>query len=177
MEKRILFSGFGGQGVLFLAKYMAHIGLEQGLNVSWMPSYGPEMRGGSCRCGVILSDNPIGNPVVVQPDILVAMNIPSLLNFAQTVKPGGTLLYDASIITQTCEREDITIRPVNATQMAEENGLKGLANMIMAGAVLSELGDADEDTIKKAMRKTVPERKREMFEANVKAVSMGMGAV
>jgi 2-oxoglutarate ferredoxin oxidoreductase subunit gamma len=174
METRILIAGFGGQGILFFAKYLAYIGLEMGKHVSWMPSYGPEMRGGAAQCGVILSDTAIGNPVVKEPDILVAMNLPSFLAFRDKVVPGGTLFYDSSLISQQCDRKNVAIRPIAATRLVEENGLKGFANMLLAGAVLSVLPEIDAGVAESAMRKTVPERKKDMFEANMKAVHLGL---
>ncbi|MCL1806329.1 MAG: 2-oxoacid:acceptor oxidoreductase family protein [Oscillospiraceae bacterium] len=177
METRILIAGFGGQGILFFAKYLAYIGMEKGLQVSWMPSYGPEMRGGAAQCGVVLSDNVIGNPVVGEPDIFTAMNLPSFAAFENRVKPGGTMFVDSSLISKECSRKDITVRGIPATQMAEEHGLKGLANMIMAGAVLSKLPDISQDVIEAAMRETIPERKKEMFANNMKAVALGLAAI
>ena len=174
METRISIAGFGGQGILFLGKYLTYIGMEKGLQVSWMPSYGPEMRGGTAQCGVTWSDAPIGSPLVSKPDILAVMNLPSFLAFEGKVRPGGTLFYDSSLISAECERGDVAVRAVPATQMAEENGLKGLANMVMAGAVLSALPDIDGDLIAAAMKKTVPERKKEMFDANMRAVMLGL---
>ena len=174
METRILLAGFGGQGILFMGKYLAYIGLEKGQQISWLPSYGPEMRGGTAQCGVVLSDAAIGSPLVSEPDILAAMNLPSFLAFENKVKPGGTMLYDSTFISQTCGRDDITVRALPATKMAEDNGLKGLANMIMAGAVLSLLPGVEEDLIAAAMKKTVPERKIEMVQNNIRAVLLGL---
>ncbi|MCL2004306.1 MAG: 2-oxoacid:acceptor oxidoreductase family protein [Oscillospiraceae bacterium] len=174
MEKRILIAGFGGQGVLFFGKYLAHIGMEKDLHVSWLPSYGPEMRGGTAQCGVVLSDAPIGSPLVVEPDILAALNLPSFLAFESKVKAGGTMIYDSTLISQAPSREDITVRGIPATRLAEDNGLKGLAGMILAGAVLSALPDIDQNVIAAAMRDNIPERKMDMFDANMKAIEMGM---
>ncbi|MDR0293689.1 MAG: 2-oxoacid:acceptor oxidoreductase family protein [Oscillospiraceae bacterium] len=173
METRILIAGFGGQGILFMGKYIAYIGMSLGRQVSWLPSYGPEMRGGTAQCGVILSDTAIGSPVVTEPDILAALNLPSFLAFTGSVRPGGTLFYDSSLITQPCGRGDITAHALPAARAAEENGLKGLANMVMAGALLSALPGAGGDVTEAAMRKTVPERKKEMFDANMRAVALG----
>ena len=174
MEIRISVAGFGGQGILFLGKYLAYIGMEKGRQVSWMPSYGPEMRGGTAQCGVILSDAAIGSPLVSEPDILAVMNLPSFVAFEQKVKSGGTLFYDSSLISAECKRGDIAARAIPATRMAEENDLKGLANMVMGGAILSALPEINENLIAAAMKKTVPERKKEMFEANMRAVMLGL---
>lgn len=175
METRILIAGFGGQGILFLGKYLSYIGMTQDKQVSWLPSYGPEMRGGTAQCGVILSDVPIGSPLVTEPDILAAMNLPSLLTFEKAIKPGGRLYYDSSLVTRPDNgRGDITVYAIPATQVAEDNGLLGLANMVTAGAILGALPGVDDSIIEAAMRKTVPERKKEMFEANMRAVKLGL---
>ncbi|MDR0325519.1 MAG: 2-oxoacid:acceptor oxidoreductase family protein [Oscillospiraceae bacterium] len=174
METRVLIAGFGGQGILFFGKYIAYIGMEKEQQVSWLPSYGPEMRGGTAQCSVILSDTAIGSPVIPEADILVAMNLPSFLAFESRVKPGGTMFYDSYLITQAHRRGDLTYRGLPATKMAEENGLKGLTNMVMAGAALSVLPGVDEEVITAAMKKTIPERKKEMFESNMRAVMLGL---
>jgi 2-oxoglutarate ferredoxin oxidoreductase subunit gamma len=174
MQKLIKISGFGGQGVLFLGKFLAHIGMEKGLHVSWLPSYGPEMRGGTAQCGVVLSDTPIGSPLVVEPDILVALNLPSVLAFKDKVKPGGVMLYDSTIVTQDPARGDITVRGIPATQIAEDNGLQGLAGMVLAGAMIALLPDVGKDIISAAMEDNIPERRKEMFDANMKAINLGL---
>jgi 2-oxoglutarate ferredoxin oxidoreductase subunit gamma len=174
MEKRILISGFGGQGVLFFGKYLAHIGMEKGINVSWLPSYGPEMRGGTAQCFVVLSDSPIGSPLVPEADIVVALNLPSFLAFEKRVKPGGTMLYDATLVTQTPARTDITVKAIPATQMAEDNGLPGLAGMVLAGAVLSLLSDVDREIMIKAMEDNIPDRRKDMLDVNIKAIELGL---
>jgi 2-oxoglutarate ferredoxin oxidoreductase subunit gamma len=174
MEKLVKISGFGGQGVLFLGKFIAHVGMEKGLFVSWLPSYGPEMRGGTAQCGVILSDTPIGSPLVVEPDILLALNLPSVLAFEDKVKPGGVMLYDSTIVSQAPTRTDITVRGIPATQMAEDNGLKGLAGVILAGAALSLLPDVESEIISKAMGDNITARKKDMFDANMKAINLGL---
>ena len=173
-QTTIIVSGFGGQGSLFCGKFLACIGMEKGQEVSWLPSYGPEMRGGTARCGVVLSDTSIGSPLVTQPDILVAMNLPSFLAFEKDVKPGGTMFYDSSLLTQPHSRTDITYRAVPASQMAVDNGLQGLAGMILAGGVLSLLPGVNESVIKAAMEQTVSEKKKELFESNIKAINLGM---
>lgn len=174
MEKRILIAGFGGQGVLFFGKYLAHIGMEKGMNVSWLPSYGPEMRGGTAQCYVVLSDTPIGSPLVPEADVVVALNLPSFLAFESRVKPGGTMLYDSTLISQSPTRTDITVKAVPATQIAEDNGLPGLAGMVLAGAVLALLPDVSREIITTAMEDNIPERRKDMFDANMKAVMLGL---
>lgn len=172
MNVKILVSGFGGQGVLFSGKFLAYAGLEAGGEVSWLPSYGPEMRGGTARCGIIVSNGSIGSPIVDNPDILVALNLPSLDKFENSVTPGGHILYDSSQIVR--EMNGGNVHAIPAAKLAEENDLNGLANMIMTGGVLSCLEGINEDIILAAMKKTVPERKLNLFNANMRAIQLGM---
>ena len=174
LNAKILLAGFGGQGVLFAGKFFANIGLFSGREVSWLPSYGPEMRGGTANCGVILSESPVGSPIVTKPDILVALNMPSLDKFEHTVVPGGHIFIDNSLVEPAAARDGVTAHALPAAKLAEENGLQGLANMIMAGGVLAVLGATDAGIIESAMKKTVPERKKALFEANMRAVGMGL---
>ena len=169
----VLFAGFGGQGILFAGKVMAYAGLFDGKELSWLPSYGPEMRGGTCNCSVVLSDEPIGSPLVTAPDVLVAMNLPSLEKFIDAVVPGGSVFLDSSIIDKKVERTDINVYYVPATKLAEENSLKGLANIILLGKVLKESCFADDEAVEKGIRKCVPARKAEMVDFNLKAVEIG----
>ena len=175
MTTQLLFAGFGGQGLLFSGKFMAYAGLLDGLQVSWLPSYGPEMKGGTANCSVILSDTPIGSPVVLEPDILVAMNLPSFSRFAPLVKAGGLLIADSSMFSETCDRDDIQAWYLPATQMASDEGLNGLANMILMGKLLKETNLIKPETVKAAMNKTVPPRKTALLEGNLRAIEMGLG--
>ena len=128
-----LFAGFGGQGILFSGKFLAYKGLMDGKNVSWLPSYGPEMRGGTASCGIIVSDGAVGSPIVAKPDILVAMNLPSLDRYEDAVKQGGMIFYDSSLIGREVERKDVRAFPIPATKMAMDAGIPTLANMIIVG--------------------------------------------
>ena len=132
-DLNIVFAGFGGQGILFAGKVVAYAGLIEGRELSWLPSYGPEMRGGTANCSICLSDEPIGSPLVTNPNVLIAMNRPSLDKFVNEVEPGGTILLDSSLIDERVERDDVTVFYVPASKLAEENGLKGLANIILVG--------------------------------------------
>ena len=169
----VLFAGFGGQGILFAGKVMAYAGLFDGKELSWLPSYGPEMRGGTCNCSVCLSDQAIGSPLVVNPDVLVAMNLPSLDKFVDAVVPGGSIFLDSSIIDKKVERDDINVYYVPATKLAEENGIKGLANIVLLGKMLKELGFASDESIEKSVRKCVPAKKAAMVDFNLKAIEIG----
>lgn len=171
-----LLAGFGGQGILFAGKVMAYAGLMDNHEISWLPSYGPEMRGGTANCSVVISDKAIGSPLVVKPDVLIAMNLPSLEKFENDVVPGGTILVDSSIIDKKVERTDVNVYYVPATKLAEENGLKGLANIVLVGKLLKETGFASTDAVDKAINKCVPAKKAAMVESNKTAVKVGMEA-
>lgn len=173
-EIRVVFAGFGGQGLLFAGKVVAYAGLIDDREVSWLPSYGPEMRGGTANCSVTISDEPIGSPLVVTPNVLVAMNQPSLLKFENDIEPGGIALIDTSLITRVPERDDITVFLQPATELAEEAGLKGLANIVMVGKMLKETNFCTLETMEAAIRKAVPAKKAAMVENNLKALQLGM---
>lgn len=170
----ILLAGFGGQGVLFAGKLIAYAGLIEGRELSWLPSYGPEMRGGTANCSVCLSDEPIGSPLVVEPDVLVAMNQPSLDKFIGSVVPGGKVIVDSTMCSRIPDRDDVAIYPVPATQLAEEAGLEGLANVILVGKMLREIGFCDPRALDEAIEKSVPPRKAHLIAKNRKAFEIGM---
>jgi 2-oxoglutarate ferredoxin oxidoreductase subunit gamma len=170
---RILIAGFGGQGVLFLGKLIAHAGVLLGKHVTWLPSYGPEMRGGTANCAVILSDEPIGSPMVSEPDVLIAMNLPSLTAYQPRVRTGGEIFYDASLIHEAPEREDVRLRALPATKLASDAGLEGLANMILLGALLSDCLPLNETEILHTLEQTVPRHKAHLIEANRHAIAIG----
>lgn len=169
----MVFAGFGGQGVLFAGKVVAYAGLIEGRELSWLPSYGPEMRGGTANCSVCLSDEAIGSPLVTNPNVLVAMNRPSLDKFVNDVEPGGVILLDSSLIDVQVERDDVTVCYVPASKLAEENGLKGLANIILVGKLFEEVGFCAEETLDKALQKCIPARKADMLGFNRKAIELG----
>ncbi len=170
---RILIAGFGGQGVLFLGKLIAHAGVLLGKHVTWLPSYGPEMRGGTANCAVILSDEPIGSPMVSEPDVLIAMNLPSLTAYQPRVRTGGEIFYDATLIHEAPEREDVRLRALPATKLASDAGLEGLANMILLGALLSDCLRLNETEISHTLEQTVPRHKAHLIEANRHAIAIG----
>ena len=157
-DLNIVFAGFGGQGILFAGKVVAYAGLIEGRELSWLPSYGPEMRGGTANCSICLSDEPIGSPLVTNPNVPIAMNRPSLDKFVNEVEPGGTILLDSSLIDERVERDDVTVFYVPASKLAEENGLKGLANIILVGKLRKELAFCTEETLDKALQKCIPAR-------------------
>lgn len=173
MNKQILIAGFGGQGILFSGKFLAYEGLLEEKEVSWLPSYGPEMRGGTANCSIILSDDPIGSPIVLNPDILIAMNLPSLDKYESETVSGGQIFVDSSLIDKKVEREDVEVYYIPATRMASEEGLSGLANMIMIGYFIKKTGIIPYENIRKTMEKVVPAKKMDLLDLNIKAVELG----
>ncbi|HAE15204.1 MAG TPA: 2-oxoacid:ferredoxin oxidoreductase subunit gamma [Erysipelotrichaceae bacterium] len=173
----IVIAGFGGQGLLFTGKVLAYAGLLEGRELSWLPSYGPEMRGGTANCNVILSDTPVGSPIVQHPNVLMVMNAPSLDKYEADVAPGGTIFVDSSLIERKVNRDDVTVYYIPATRMAAEAGLSGLANMILLGAMIRTTGCISEDTLPDALHKVIPERKAHLFDANMKAIEAGRAEV
>ena len=172
-----VFAGFGGQGILFTGKVVAYTGLVDDREVSWLPSYGPEMRGGTANCSVCLSNTPIGSPLVLQPDAIVVMNNPSYDKFIDTVVPGGVAVVDSSLVDRKCAREDITVVYIPATKLAQENGIAKLANLIMLGGRLKATEFTSLESVKAAVEKCVPPTKQELIELNMKAITIGEGYV
>lgn len=175
-EVHILLAGFGGQGTLFGGKLISYAGLIDGREVSWMPSYGPEMRGGTANCSVILSEEPIGSPLVTEPDVLIAMNQPSYDKFVTAVKPGGIVVADTSMIQEFAGREDIREFAIPATTIAEEAGLKGMGNVVMIGRLFAAEPFCDADTLDAALVKCVPPKKAALLDKNRQAIQLGMNA-
>ena len=173
MTHQFLIAGFGGQGLLFAGKFMVNKGMLEGKEVTWLPSYGPEMRGGTANCSVIISDEPVGSPIVDHPDVLMVMNRPSLDKYESAVQPGGMIFVDSTLIDRRVERTDVTTFYVPATAMASESGITTLANMILTGKILKELGQFDMADVENALRKVVSARHPEMYEVNLKALTMG----
>ena len=170
---QILFAGFGGQGILFSGKFLAYKGLMEDLQVSWLPSYGPEMRGGTANCNVILSDTPVGSPIITAPDVLVAMNLPSLQKYVDTVVPGGQIYVDSALIDVKVERSDVEVFYIPATQMAKDANIATLANMIIIGHLLENHPELDFTGTDAVVNKLVPPKKAALIELNMKALELG----
>ena len=170
---KILIAGFGGQGILFSGKALAFTGLKFGKEVSWLPSYGPEMRGGTANCSITLSDAPIGSPIVDKPDLLIAMNLPSLEKYLYETENGGYIVYDSSLISKDVAREGVEITGIPATKLANDNGLTGLANIIILGKALKQTNVLTLEQIKTCLAQMVPAKKAELLEKNLKAIEIG----
>ena len=170
---KILIAGFGGQGILFTGKALAYTGLKAGMEVSWLPSYGPEMRGGTANCAVTLSDEPIGSPIIEKPDVLIAMNLPSLEKYFYETEKGGYIIFDSSLISKQDVRDDVVTIGIPATKLASDNGLNGLANMIILGKVIKETNVLTLEQIKNSLSQMVPAKKAELLEKNIKAIELG----
>lgn len=177
MKEEILIAGFGGQGVLSMGKILAYSGVMQGDEVSWMPSYGPEMRGGTANVTVILSKERISSPVIQHYDTIIVLNQQSLDKFEQSVKPGGLLLYDPNGITHAPTRTDIKIHKVDATAQAAKIGNAKVFNMIVLGAYLKLKPIVTIENVIKGLKKSLPERAHSMIPANEEAIRLGMDVV
>ena len=173
MLTQILIAGFGGQGVLFAGKFLAYKGLMEGKEVSWLPSYGPEMRGGTANCSVILSDDPVGSPIVAEPDVLVAMNLPSFEKYEKAVVSGGMMVVDSTLLSARTERTDVEAYYIPATKMANEAGIPTLANMIMMGQLIRRCSAITFDNMRESLSKVVSAKHADLLEVNLKALEAG----
>ena len=174
---RFISAGFGGQGVLFIGKVAANAAMLDNMHVAWLPSYGPEMRGGTANCSVCISEKEINSPIVSHPDVLIALNNPSLEKFKDSVKSGGLIICDKDIVTLTSGRDDVEEIGAYATELAEQNGVKGLSNMIILGMLYAKTKFCSENALFEAIKICTPKRKAEMLELNYKAVKLGMSLV
>ncbi len=178
MEKSFVFAGFGGQGVILAGKILSQAGADYGLHVTWLPSYGAEMRGGTANCTVVLSDEPIGSPVVDSPTVLVAMNLPSLNRFEKTVAEGGTILVNSSLIARPTERNDVRVLNVPANDIAVSLGNPQAANMVALSAVIKATGIIPLELIKSVMAKMLGHKgSANVIAVNQQALDAGYNAV
>lgn len=173
MTEEIIIAGFGGQGVLSMGKILAYSGIMQNKEVSWMPSYGPEMRGGTSNVTVIISDERISSPVLSVFDTAIILNQQSMDKFEKSVKPGGMLIYDPNGITRHPERKDINIYQIAATDKATEIGISKLFNMIVLGGFLKYKPIIQEEFMRKGLEKSLPERHHKLIPENLKAIAIG----
>lgn len=173
MTNKILIAGFGGQGILFAGKVLAYKGLVEGKQLSWLPSYGPEMRGGTANCNVIISDEPVGSPIVDDPSVLIVMNLPSLDKYENAAEKGAKIFVDSTLISRKVERDDVDVYYIPATKMAQDAGIPTLANMIMLGKVIKETGVVSFDGMSDALKKVVSARKANLIDVNLNAIKAG----
>ena len=173
MTYETIFAGFGGQGILFSGKVIAYAGMIENKNVSHLPSYGPEMRGGTANCHVIVSDDPVASPIIINPSSLVVMNGPSFDKFEDAVVPDGKIFIDSTLISRESKRDDVEVFRIPATQTAMDMGIAKLANMIMVGKLVKETGMFTWEELKQAITKIVPTSKAAMLENNIKALERG----
>lgn len=173
MTNEIIIAGFGGQGILFAGKILAYGGMIAEKEVSWLPSYGPEMRGGTANCNVIISDEPVSSPVSPNPDVVIVMNKPSLDKFEDTVKKDGKVFIDSTLIDRKVKRNDLNCYYIPATQIANDIGAPKLANMVMLGKVIKEAGVLPLEIVLSAIEKSVPPSKKQLIEVNNNAIMKG----
>jgi len=170
MQQEIIFAGFGGQGILSMGKFLAYAGMEQDLNVSWLPSYGAEMRGGTANCSVILSSKRIGSPIVDHATSVVVMNSPSMVKFEDSVVKGGVLIMDSDLVDREVSRSDIEIIKIPAQSIAVEIGAVAIANMVLLGALVKKTGIVSMDAILQSLK---DHGKEKFYEMNKRALEAG----
>lgn len=173
-QTEIIISGFGGQGIQAAGKLIAYSGMLEGKFVSCLPSYGPEMRGGTSNCHVIVSENPVGSPIINNATALLAMNRPSLDKFEKAVVPGGIILVDSSLVDRSVERNDVKAFQIPATQIASDMGNLAFANIIMLGKLLHETGVVSSEYFEKGLKKVLPPKKHYLIPEEMKALELGM---
>ena len=177
MTNEIMIAGFGGQGVMAIGKTLAEAGMKENKDVCWLPSYGPEMRGGTANCSVVLTDDAIVSPIVLEPTELIAMNLPSLLKFEPTVKAGGTIFVNSSIIAEKVTRTDVKAVYVPCLEIAQELGNLKVANMVMLGAYIQAMGNLKVETIKEMLVHMFTGPKAKLVDLNIEALARGAACV
>jgi 2-oxoglutarate ferredoxin oxidoreductase subunit gamma len=173
VQTEIVIAGFGGQGVLFAGELLAHAGMSAGQHVTWFPSYGPEMRGGTANCTVIISDDEIGSPVVRYPKAALVMNLPSLDKYETRLIDDGVIIVNSSLVNRTIQRKDIKGVYIPASEIAEKIAERRLTNMVMLGAFLAHMPIISVDQVKQSIEEEIPERHRRLLAANLQAISEG----
>ena len=176
MQEKDIFAGFGGQGVLLMGQLLALAAMNEGRNVAWLPSYGPEMRGGTANCSVTISDKPVASPIVNHPTSLIAMNRPSLDKFEDAIIPGGNLFINSSIIDRKAHRDDINVYYIPCSEIALSLGNPRVANIAMLGAYVSITGCVDQESVIEALQHKLGERKAHLIPINREALAKGAEA-
>ena len=177
MKKQITVSSFGGQGVLSIGKSLVEAGMDEGLEVTWAPSYGPEMRGGTANCSVVISDKPIGSPVFTHPTELIAINLPALEKFEPKVVEGGLIIVNSSVVEQKVERTDVKAYYVPCIDIATELGNTKVANMVMLGAYIKATGALKVETVQEMIKNMFTGRKAKLVPMNMEALQKGMECI
>ena len=173
MKEEIIIAGFGGQGVLSMGKILAYSAIMQDMEVTWMPSYGPEMRGGTANCSVILSDTPVGSPIVSNPDILLVMNLPSLDKYENSVPAGGKIFVDSTFIERKVNRDDVDVYYIPATKIASDAGVPTLANMVLLGKVIKETGVISLEGMRAMFEKIISAKRQNLIDTNLSTIELG----
>lgn len=174
MHEEVVFAGFGGQGVLFAGQLLSYAAMHEGKHVTWIPSYGPEMRGGTANCTVVVSDEPIGSPLVSHPSVVVAFNNPSVIKYQDEVKPGGLLVINSSIVDVEVTRSDIVVLYIPATDIANELGEVRMTNMILSGAMVAARPMITVETLVETLTEKLPKRKHHLLPRNLEAIQRGV---
>ena len=177
MKKEFIFAGFGGQGMLLIGKFLAMACMLDGKHVSWLPSYGPEMRGGTANCSVVLSDKPVGSPVFARSTELIALNEPSLMKFEEGVLPGGTVFVNSDVVTDKVQREDLTAYYIPCSKIADEVGNAKVSNMVMLGAYVAATKVLKPETIEKMIQEMFAGPKAKFIPLNIEAFHRGMACI
>ena len=177
MNKEMIFAGFGGQGVMLMGQILAYAGMMEGQQVSWFPAYGPEMRGGTANCSVIIGDEPVGTPIVTDFSVIVAMNLPSLDKFVPMLSAGGTLLIYSSLIDREPHRKDVKVILIPCNDIAKELGNMKVANMVMVGAIIAAGGVVAIDSVLTVLAKKIFKNKPKVMPINEQAIRKGMECV
>lgn len=173
----IIFAGFGGQGVLSAGKILCYAGLVEGKNATWYPSYGPEMRGGTANCAVVIASESIASPIIADPYAAIVMNVASLDKFEKKVLPDGLLIVDSSLVPKRQVRTDITCDFIPATDISNSLGNKAFANMVLLGKLIAKTGIVSIESFEKALEKTLPTHKHHMIPSEMQALQMGMAYI
>jgi 2-oxoglutarate ferredoxin oxidoreductase subunit gamma len=177
MHEEVIISGFGGQGALFAGQLLAYTGMDEGWHVTWIPSYGPEMRGGTAHCIVIVSDEDIGSPIIRRPTACIVMNPPSMEKYEPLVRPGGVLVANATLVRAKSERTDLSTVYIPANDLAAKLGNVKMANVVLLGALLGTREILPIDAVKRTMETHIPERRKHIIEPNKRALDRGVAFV
>ncbi len=173
MQTEVVIAGFGGQGVLFAGQILAYAAMDAGKEVTWIPSYGPEMRGGTANCTVVIADEEIGSPLVRNPSGVISMNLPSLDKYEHLIIPEGTIIVNASLVNRKLVRDDLKSVYIPANEIAESLGEKRLANIILLGALITNLPVLDLNIVERSIIDHLPEKHKNLLPSNLKALKLG----